>query len=265
MENPANLHQNLFQMVLSGRKLMEFHRGGTLKKSFEPPNLSSTSSEEKKLSESPHLFGWASGNQWLDFERRHPTSRLKTPTEKMVMFFSRWDPFFSKSTPLQNEEHKKKHWNMVAKTIQKTLLGDKRLIFKGDLAVLGRLPQKWLGCWNLKKISYYIVESLPWIQNHKIKMNQIRPSCWSTTSSRTSAYLQPEKGTNGEGSWSLSHNGLRAAWCRKKRWSSWSQVFKFIYQSWQEIVTKLRWEMMEMWLESNQSFTWKKKVSPPKT
>jgi len=69
MENSANLHQYLFQIVLFGRKLMEFNRGGTSKKSFEPPNLSSTSSEEKKLSEIPHLLVERPGtNDWISKE-----------------------------------------------------------------------------------------------------------------------------------------------------------------------------------------------------
>ena len=164
MENPANLHQNLFQTVLFGQKLMEFNRGVHQRKVLSHQSFQYIKWREETIRNSAPV--WLSVREpMIGFRKKKSNFRTKDANGENG-FFQDEILFFEKYTPPKRRAKKPlKHCGKDHP--KKNLLGGKRLIFKGELSVLGRLPQKWLGRSNLKKISYYIVESLPSIQNHK--------------------------------------------------------------------------------------------------
>lgn len=118
ISTPQNMYVYIYIHFLVYTMYILFNRGGYIKEKFwATKSFQYTKWREKTIRNSTPV-GWASGNQWLDFERRNPTSGLKMPTEKMVMFFSRWDPFFWKVHPSKTKSNKDTEtwWQRPSKT-----------------------------------------------------------------------------------------------------------------------------------------------------
>lgn len=130
MENPANLHQNLFQMVLSGRTSWNL-TGGVHQRKVLSHQIFPVQKVKRKNYQKFHTCWLSVREPMIGFRKKKSNFRTKDANGKNGgVFFSRWDPFSWKLHPSKTKSKKNPEtwWQRPSK---KNLIGGQKAHFQG--------------------------------------------------------------------------------------------------------------------------------------
>lgn len=155
MENPANLHQNLFQTVLFGQKLMEFNRGVHQRKVLSHQSFQYIKWREETIRNSAPV--WLSVREpMIGFRKKKSNFRTKDANGENG-FFQDEILFFEKYTPPKRRA--KKPLKHCGKDHPKDLIRGQKAHFQGRSCRFREASSKMTRTLKSKKISYYYIIS----------------------------------------------------------------------------------------------------------